>query len=88
MASFADVQYIIYADKVGRWGRKRLRICWRNTGMVPIQFKAEAPLNQGGWLMYADKQIKLDSFHIQEPNKIMELKTAHFGFKIHHQLKV
>ena len=24
--------------------------------------------------MYADKQIKLDSFHIQEPNKIVELK--------------
>lgn len=33
--------------------------------------------------MYADKQIKLDSFHIQEPNKIVELNTTHFGFKIH-----
>ena len=62
---------------------------WRPLSNFPeIQFKAEAPLNQGGWLMYADKQIKLGSFHIQEPNKIMELKTAHFGFKIHHQLKV
>ena len=35
--------------------------------------------------MYADKQIKLDSFHIQEPNKIVELKTAHFGFKNHQE---
>ena len=35
--------------------------------------------------MYADKQIKLNSFHIQEPNKIVELKTAHFGFKIHQE---
>ena len=27
--------------------------------------------------MYADKQIKLGSFHIQEPNKIVELKFTY-----------
>ena len=28
MAIFADVQYCICADKVGRWGLKRPKICW------------------------------------------------------------
>ena len=35
MASFADIQYCIYADKVGGWGPKRPKICSRNIGMVP-----------------------------------------------------
>ena len=34
MASFADVQYNIYADKVDVWGPKRQKICWRNIGTV------------------------------------------------------
>jgi len=35
MAIFVDVQYCIYADKVGGWGPKRLKICWRIIGMAP-----------------------------------------------------
>ena len=31
MAIFAHVQYCICADKVGRWGLKRPKICWRNS---------------------------------------------------------
>ena len=37
MDSFADVQYCIYANKVGGWGPKKTKICWRNTWMVPYQ---------------------------------------------------
>ena len=34
MAIFADVQYCIYADKVGGV-QKKPKICWHNIGMVP-----------------------------------------------------
>ena len=40
MAIFSDVQYCICADKVGRWGLKRPKICWRNIGMVPFTKRA------------------------------------------------
>ena len=39
MALFADVQYCIYAYKVGGWGQKRPRICWRYIEMTPSVFK-------------------------------------------------
>ena len=35
MAIFADVQYCIYADRVGGWVRKSPKTCRRSIGMVP-----------------------------------------------------
>ena len=35
MAIFTDVQYCIYADKVGGWGPNGTKICSRNIGMAP-----------------------------------------------------
>ena len=35
MASFADVLYWFYLDKVDGVDIKRPKICWRNIGMVP-----------------------------------------------------
>ena len=44
MASFDDIQYCIYADKVGGWGPKRPKICSRTIGMVPLEFTHLAKL--------------------------------------------
>ena len=58
MAIFADVQYCIYADKVGEWGPKRPKICCRNIRMAPLQYSIVSSIRDSPNLSYEQHPCK------------------------------
>ena len=83
MASFAEVQYCIYADKtladkVGGWSIKRPKMCWRIIGMVTYLPFSRVSLRFEFQSFDNLSKMKLNFFQIYLLDKTINRATKNF----------